>query len=361
MAIGHSLLGCPDASTGLQLRNIATLGAVVLAMVLSIGSPAPASDDYLTQEKRDLVLKAEEYLLDDRFDRAHATADSLIVLYPDDPIGYVSKAAVYLGQMTDAEANLYPDSLRWMVDTAIALAEPNRADEDARMKAWRYLCLGHAQAYRSLWESRFGSFASALKLGFAAKAAYEQGLEADSTLYDLYGGLGMYHYWKSAKAGILRWLGIFKNDKERGIRELRLAADSSLISRRAARGALVWIWLDMKEYDSVICVCQSLSERFPEGKMFLWPMAAGHFETANYAEAIEVYQRLYQRLVEAPGNYFNLVECDYRLYECYRILGLDAESEAVIERVVSYYQSIPDDTKRRHRGKIAYLRREYRR
>ena len=92
----------------------------------------------------------------------------------------------------------------------------------------RSLYLGHQAAYRSLYEARFGSRFSALTYGLKAKGFYRDGLAADSALYDLYLGLGSYHYWKSAKAGILRTAGIFNDDKEKGISEIRKAIDSSL-------------------------------------------------------------------------------------------------------------------------------------
>ncbi|UCE24734.1 MAG: hypothetical protein JSU74_01405 [Candidatus Zixiibacteriota bacterium] len=315
------------------------------------------ADSYLTSDKRQVLLTAQEHLLNDRFESAHASLDSLIDGDSSDPIGYLYKAAVYLGQMTDAEQELHTEEFKRLINDVFALAADRIDSTRAREAAWMKLCEGHAHAYRSLWESRFGSFTSALKHAFRGKSSYEDGLRLDSTLYDLYGGLGMYHYWKSAKAGILRWIGVFKNDKEKGIEELYLAADSSSLSHDIARNALIWIWLDMGRYDSVITACREQLALFPDGKLFLWPLARAYFEKKQYHLAAETYTSLRTRLAKSPGNYFNLVECDYSLNRCYDKLDMDELAIRAAKRVEDYYDSIPDRTKRKQRSKLNFLRR----
>ncbi|UCD63696.1 MAG: hypothetical protein JSW34_13290 [Candidatus Zixiibacteriota bacterium] len=315
----------------------------------------------MTQARRNRLGEAERHLLNDRFAEAHEVLDSLVALRPADPVGHVFKAAVYLGEMTATEANLYPAAFFERIDTAVALAEGLMSDGSGRQQAWMHLFLGHAAAYRALWESRFGSFTSALRCSFEARSHYEDGLAADSTLYDLYAGLGVYHYWKSAKAGILRWLGIFKDDKEKGIRQIRMAADSSQITGRAARNALIWIWLDQKQYDSVIAECRSLLQTYPDGRLFFWPLAAAYFESGAYDPARGTFLTLRGGYARAPGNYYNLVECDYFLYQCLDKLERKSDAKSVAVNLLAYYENIPDDTRRRQRGKIAFLRRAARR
>ncbi|MEW6412013.1 MAG: hypothetical protein AB1483_06000 [Candidatus Zixiibacteriota bacterium] len=333
--------------------------AAVLAITV-VGSSVRA-DDYMTDEKQQFLISAQSHLLNDRFDSAQKTLDSLVGMDSADPIGYLFKAAVYLARMTDAEEELDSDEFRRLADTSISLAEIRLVDASGRQAAWMYLWLGHAKAYRSLWESRFGSFTSALKLALNARSDYEKGFESDSTLYDLYGGLGMYHYWKSAKAGILRWLQIFKNDREKGVDELYLAVDSSIISRHPARNALIWIWLDMDKYDSVVTICEEMLGQFPDGKLFLWPLAEALYEKKNYDGAIEVYLRLRGKLAVSPGNYYNLVECDYNLNRCFDRLDREKDAIEAARRVEDYYDLIPDKTKRRQRSKLDFLRRFARR
>ncbi|HKK21037.1 MAG TPA: hypothetical protein VJ983_06150 [candidate division Zixibacteria bacterium] len=324
-------------------------------LILPPGSAAAGVyPDTITQR---FLKDIQADLFNDEYSRAYSSLDSFIQVRPDDPIGYLFKAGAYMAEMTDAEENLYPHKFRQMADTAISLAKSRIDTTQPELSAWMYLVIGHARAYESLWESRFGSFSSALSLGLKAKSAYEDGLSMDSSVYDLYGGLGMYHYWKSAKAGLLRVLRIFSNDKQKGIDELHLTIDSSLISSATARNALIYIWLDCDRYDSAIATSKAMSAEYPGGKQFLWPLAEAYVAEKQYAEAVDVYLQLQKRLCEDPGNYYNLIECDYDLYQCYDKLDEDALAGNVALGMAEYYNRIPDETLKRQRSKIGYLNR----
>jgi len=66
---------------------------------------------------------------------------------------------------------------------------------------------------------------------------------------------------------------------------------------------------------------------------------------------------LRERLEIMPGNYSNLVECDYRLYRCYDKLKMKSEAKKVAVRLSQYYKNIPGKIKSRKRTEIGYLRR----
>lgn len=100
-----------------------------------------------------------------------------------------------------------------------------------------------------------------------------------------------------------------------------------------------------------------MSATFPDGKLFLWPLAEAYFRSKNYLQAAEVYQQLRDKLISEPGNYYNLIECDYQLYRCCDELGLDDEARSVARRAFEYFDEMPKDTRRRQRSKIASLGR----
>ncbi|MEW5923007.1 MAG: hypothetical protein AB1746_03380, partial [Candidatus Zixiibacteriota bacterium] len=210
-------------------------------------------------------------------------------------------------------------------------------------------------AYRALWESRFRSNFSAVKLGMKARGAYQDGLDIDSTLYDLYVGMGTYHYWKSVKSGILRSAGLFKDEREKGIEEIEKAADSSLFSKDAARSALIWILIDREEYDSAIVLAQSLYEKFPMGKTFLWPQAEAYLKSERFADAARVYSGIRQSLLNNPGNYYNFIECSYQLHKVLNETGDLNGMKKIIIDVRANFDNIPKETRRKQKQKLAYL------
>jgi len=327
------------------------------AILLSSTSPAAGTRLYMDSIRTGMLREGQELLFNDRFSAVDSLYDSYIEAYPDDPAGYLFKAAALIGEMADQEQNLYPELSGQLLDSVEVLVTRSLDTCSNEVRAWMYLMLGHAKAYRSLWESRFGSAFAAIKLGFAARSAYTRGLEADSSLYDLYFGLGCYHYWKSARAGLLRWFRNLKNEKDKGIAELYLAADSSLLSREVSRSALIWIWLEEKEYDSAIVISREFLEYYPDGKSFLWPLATACYKLKNYESALEAYRRLRARIAQAPGNFYNLIECDHNISRCLEKLDRRKEARRHAQKIMTYYDVIPKSTLNRQRTKTVYLLR----
>ena len=318
----------------------------------SVFSKAPDS------ASANFVFTVQEQLFNDRFDSARSLCDSFITSQSESPIGYLFKAGTLLAQMSDREEALYSQELRKLVDTVIALCDKGLKTGTGAEAAYYYLWRGHAHVYRSLFESRFGSFTSAIKNGFRAHADYCAGLSHDSSLYDLYFGLGNYHYWKSVKAGILRTIGIVSNDIKKGIGELHTAIDSGHYFSDAAGNSLIWIYLDEKKFDSVIYLAETRLAGHPDSRTIRWPLASAHFEKKNFEKSAELYIYLREYFNQNPGNHFNLIECDYKLYQCFKKLGWKDKAEDLLAKVSEYRSSVPRATQRRQLAKLNYLRRE---
>lgn len=304
----------------------------------------------------ELVEEIQAAIFNEDFNYALEIVDSLIQVEPGEPLWVTFQSAVYVAWMTYEEEDFYKEEIERNHKLVDSLVNVRSESFDDTRKSWDQLCLGHMHAYKALREGRFGSSFDAMKLGLKARNAYTKGLEFDSENYDLYGGLGMYHYWKSAKSGLLRDIGIFNDDRDEGIDELYLALDNSLFSSATAHNALLWIWFDKEEYDSVLTIAQSLYDFYPEGLTFIWPMAEANFEIENYRAALELYSFIRERLLSNPGNYYNLVETDYMILLC---LDDEVESEFrddILSNFSEYYEEIGKEVKDRQKDKINYLK-----
>ena len=331
-------------------------------LLLTIGlfstSEQPAkTDTYMDSVRIQCVQLAQEYLFNDRFTEVDSIYTTQIKDNPEDPLGYVFRAGALFAEMSDREENLHEEQFLSLVDSTDSLTTRIIDTCDATTAAWMYLFRGHARAYQSLWESRFGSLMGALRLGLTAIHEYEAGLAADPELYDLYAGTGSYHYWKSSKAGVLKWIGIFKDEKDKGIAELRLAVEASLLHQEVAQSALVWVWLDQREYDSTITLAEQFIERYPKGKTFRWPLAQARYRQEEYEQAAEVYSEIRALLLPSPGNYYNLIQCDYYLAQCYSWAEQPTRAVEAARGVRQYETLIPKTIIRRQAGKLNYLRR----
>lgn len=324
----------------------------IFAFVPSVFSKTPDSTT------SSFIFSVQELLFNDQFDAADSLCEKFIADNAASPVGYLFKAGSQLGEMSDQEEALHSQELRKLVDSVITLCDKGLETSTDSDAAYLYLWRGHAHVYRSLFESHFGSFTSAIKHGFKAHDDYQKGLGNDSILYDLYFGLGNYHYWKSVKAGILRTIGIISNEIKKGINELGLAADSGIYFQEAAQNSMIWIWLDKKEYDSVIVLAEKMLKKYPDSRTLRWPLAAAYFQSGEFEKSGWQYQILWKHFEQNRGNYFNLIECEYHLHECYKQLGFKKKADEILAKVNNYGSDIPKSTKKRQRAKLNYLRRE---
>jgi len=309
----------------------------------------------LSPENVEIIEQGQTAMLNGDYKTAYKMLDELCLEDTTDPSGYIFRAAVLQAEMIDKEENLYGDKLKALCDSTRLMAQERLIKCSSQDSALCYLYLGHQYAYRALWEARFGSKLSALKSGFKARSQYQKGLDIDSTLYDLYLGLGSFHYWKSVKSGLLRWVGIFKDERKKGISEVKLAADSSLFSREASHSALIWILINEKEYDSAIALSKTMLLKYPDGNSLLWPLAESYFKSEQYEAAAETYGLILKHLKNNPGNYYNIIESIYWFYKSLQIIEQSEELKDAIVYFNSIYNDIPKSTLKRQKSKLRFL------
>jgi hypothetical protein len=318
---------------------------------------AAKGSTYMDSASAHTITALQMNLSNSNYHAADSLCNAFISHRPWDPAGYLFRGVRLLNEMFEYENTARKDELFAALDTVYLLAESIRDTAQPHTAAWMSLWIGHAKAHKSLWESRFGMFTSALKTGLQAKSEYERGLATDATVTDLLFGLGNYHYWKSVKGGMLTSIGLLSDEREKGITELHRAATTSLISQEAAKDAFIWIWLDQKKYDKVIARCEERIAEYPNGWQFYWPLAEAYYASNKFMKSAAVYAKLREKGQQEPGNYINLVTSDYYLYLCYDALNDKEGRQNVTDQFMKYYRKLPDFCKQRRRDKIDFLRR----
>ena len=115
--------------------------------------------------------------------------------------------------------------------------------------------------------------------------------------------------------------------------------------------------MDQEEYDSTIALAREFIDLYPDGTTFRWPLAQTYYKLTRYDSAAVAFENIRSRLLNRPGNYFNLVECDYHLARCYNWLENDEGLNYTVDRFQEYEAKIPEETRKKQRSAIRYLQR----
>ena len=269
------------------------------------------------------------------------------------PVGFFYLALNYQAQMLDLESNFKEEPYRAALERVITLCQARltKSKNDARA----LLYLGNAYGSRAVYRARQGSWYDAFKQGLKAKDYWEKAIEADSTLWEAYGGLGSYFYWKSEAVKSLHWLPFVSDNRKKGIKMIALAADSSGLYRDFALSNLMWIYIKEKDYSQALALADDFENKYPQAKFPLWAKLYVFSEQEQWENTLEVAERLLTRLLESqPFNYYNLIEVEYQKLNCLHQLGRTREAYQLCQKILGH--PLDDRTKNRQREKLNKVR-----
>jgi hypothetical protein len=198
------------------------------------------------------------------------------------------------------------------MDKTIKTAEEKKKKAD--LTAYDYLYLGGAVGYRGIHKALTGNWMGAFVDGLKGKHYLEDALKLDPELYDVYYGLGSYHFWKSLKSKIFWWLPFVADNRQMGIDMIKLAIEKGKYATEDAKLALVRIWVENKEYDKAFAQIDMLQKIYPNKPFLLWLLAQAQMENQMYDGATNTYQSLLEALTSSPYHHpAGEVECRYLL------------------------------------------------
>jgi hypothetical protein len=309
----------------------------------------PAALTGVMREHYVTLIEAVEASYREDYARAESLLTEVSTAAPEHPVGPLMLAATVQAHMLDREVLDRADEFLALIDTAEARARSWITDHPD--DPWGYTLLGHGYGYRAMWEGKYGSWFKAMKLGRKAKGAYHDAIKADSACWDLYVGLGNYHYWKSARTEFINWTGLIKDEKDRGIRELGWAIERSYFSSAAAAAALIWVNLHRGEYDQAISLARTWGARYPESKTYIWGRAYAEFLAGYNDSALVRFDSLRALTVSDPEQgLFNLIEIDWHRAHLLKRLGNHAGACAVMDSVLAY--PADEDVRKRQKDRL---------
>jgi len=259
-----------------------------------------------------LVLQGIELAWQGKRLQADSLFQETIREFPNHPAGYIYRAGMMQSKAMDQEMQL--DETRF--DSLIRLGKEKAKglmEREGEAK-WGHFFVGTAEGYDSYARVHRGEWVNGTLKGFASVSSFKDAIRLDSSMYDAYGGIGAFYYWRSRKTEYFNWLPFIGDARPEAFAFLKKTIDSGLYNRYTALSMLAAIYADAGLYDKAIECSRAGLERYPANQVFLWALATAWHKLGNSREAADAYERLIQAFAdEMENNRYNEIVCRLNL------------------------------------------------
>ena len=304
-------------------HNTLTIG---LLSLLLLPFRLAAQDDYFPPEMQEKVHAIVQHSVMQEYAAARSLCLELERQYPDHPAGYFFRAAVLQSKMMDYENYAQLEEFFRLTKRAVALAQKDI--KRYPKNSWPYFFLGASLGYKAFYFFRDKNYLQAFRDGWNAIKMLELALERDSTNYDVYLGVGAFKYYKSKYGKFIKILPFIADERELGIRLVWRAIRQGKFAGPAAMNALIWIYIEEKQYDEAERLVRRALNQYPGSRFFLWGKAALAYKQKQWSIARNAYQELlatYEK--EAPiVSPFNQMVCHVMLADIYQKMKAPQEA-----------------------------------
>ena len=260
---------------------------------------------------------------------------------PANPAGYCFHAAVLQTQMMDYEIYDKEAEFLALVKKTIQLSQNHI--RYTNKDPWAYFFLGGGYGYLAFYQGKQNKLMEAFKTSRNSMKALEKTLKNDSTLYDLYFGLGTYKYYRSKLSRYFTWLPFVGDERKQGIEMIKTAMQKSKYSRYSAMSGLCWIYIEEENYKEGFEIVKKALEEFPQSRIFLWCAAKTAKKLELWDEAAGYYEKILLSLkTENVLSPYNEIICRVNLCEIYAKLEKFQETEEQCQKILSIHLNKAD-------------------
>ena len=352
------------------------MGVLYTFVWLLSAAAAPSSWCAETQSPpADLYRESSRCVLEARYEDAERVLDRFILDAPDDPAGYLLKAAVLQYECTDyedfsrdAEYETLLSRTEELALRRIAVNSPQimrciiRGPRYSRggtcvSALWARYYLSSAKSLRGVRTVSRGSFLGGIADGRAGAKGMSSILAEAPGFCDAYLGTGSYRFWKTVAAGPLRWIPFVHDDREKGIGDVRKALECGKLTGPLTNTVLLEMLL---EYDPD--AARELGERmvnaYPSCRLFAWQLGEAYKKLGRYNSAVALFTGLAERYAcDTRDDGSGQVRCWWKLAVLSRDLGKRSDCRAYCGKILELGRR--GTVMKRQKARIEKARRWY--
>ncbi len=234
-------------------------------------------------------------VLNDRYKESLLLFEELHRTHPGHPAPHFFKAATYQSWMSLSRLKKFQGEFEKNIQLTIEKGQELLKQEN---NPWIFFYMGAAYGYQAFNEFRKNNWINAY---FDAKKGidhFEEALKGDPNLYDVYLGLGSYHYWRTAKSNFLRLITFWIPDKrELGLRQIEFAFEHGSYSPDQAGYNLIAAYFDYGQHEKAMQILNRILERKKTaGISDLYYKGRLLVEFKRWPEAESVFRGILERL-----------------------------------------------------------------
>ncbi|MCX7983644.1 MAG: hypothetical protein N3A63_01925 [Bacteroidetes bacterium] len=284
-------------------KRIKCRGVWFFLYILSITAVAQSLNNPLDR----LVKEGIHLILLQQYHEALNHFKKVTHLAPEHPYGYLYQVATLQAMAIDLETPIDEHLFDSLLVRAQQLAE-------RYPQPWQEFFCGLVDGYRAYYAADQGRWLQAVRYGSSSAQYFEKVLQADSTFYEAYVGVGTYYFWKSEKTQFLTWLPFISDDRMKGIQMLTIASERAEYNRFSAMSSLITIYLELKEYSKAETWARRALQQYPRNRVFLWGLATAYDRAGKLEEAVQWYSTLLQEILSSQQAHpYNEIVCRLNL------------------------------------------------
>jgi len=264
-----------------------------LLPLLLLAVPAVARTSSVTPEMDRLLVEGLDAVYRMDFDAADDAAKRAIALQPDYPHAYLGQAATdfirYTYGTEESDTSLLPGfaaKTQRTIDVAEAWLKTHPNDPDVLL----VLGSGYGMAARLALDQH--EWLRGFRYGSRAMKYIRAAAAADPEIYDADLGIGMFDYYVDTIPRFMGWLAkiMLGGSRERGLRELHLAAEKGRYGRIAAQLILVEIFTQddfgARNPPEAVRLMSEIRVRYPDSAMIHSAHIVSLYEAGRWDDAV---------------------------------------------------------------------------
>jgi tetratricopeptide (TPR) repeat protein len=248
-----------------------------------------------------MALRGIDFASSLQFDKAVKTFDQMIEMEPENPRAHFLKSATYFWMYSaDMHNEELGEEFKNLSYKAVEVAEARLEKDEDDIDAMFYL--GGAYGSLGRYYGIKKSYLNAYWYGKKGVNILEDVVELDSTYYDAYLGLGIYHYLADVLPRFVKVLSFIlgiDGDREQGIRELKLVSEKGVYTKSEAMFFLgaIYVYRE-RDYNKAMHIWDELLEKYPGNPGVLIHLGATYSRMGKCDQAMEVYDQVLASLNE---------------------------------------------------------------